>query len=45
MRTAYAKTRYEAKKLYPWYAKIAKIEGGFIAFESKDTYINWKNQK
>ena len=39
------KTRYQAKKAAPWAAKIRKVDGGFIAFESWTDYEVWKNQK
>lgn len=29
----------------PWAAKIVKVEGGFMAFESLTDYRTWKNQK
>ncbi|MCK9597881.1 MAG: hypothetical protein M0R06_02500 [Sphaerochaeta sp.] len=38
-------TLAEAKKLAPWAAKIVRVDGGFLAFESPDDYRVWKNQK
>jgi hypothetical protein len=38
-------TRYRAKKSCPWAAVIAKVNGGFMAFESHYDYEIWKNQK
>lgn len=37
--------RATAKRRAPWAAKIAKVEGGFYAFESVNDYKQWKNQK
>lgn len=34
-----------AKKQAPWAAIIAKVEGGYMAFESVNDYLIWKNQK
>ena len=39
-----AKSRYLAKKWCPWGAVFAKVEGGFIVFESADDYEIWKKQ-
>lgn len=39
------KSRSTAKKACPWAGIIAKVVGGFIAFESEDDYRTWKNQK
>ena len=38
-------SRYQAKKAAPWAAKITRVCGGFMAFESVDDYHTWKNQK
>lgn len=40
-----AKSLQAAKKLAPWAAKVVKVEGGFMAFESIQDYKTWKNQK
>jgi hypothetical protein len=40
-----ANTRYMAKKECPWASVIAKVFGGFMAFESVEEYRTWKNQK
>lgn len=40
-----AKTREMAEKEAPWAAKIVKVEGGYMAFESIRDYETWKNQK
>jgi hypothetical protein len=37
--------RNEAVKAMPWAAKIAKVSGGFMGFESIDDYKTWKGQK
>jgi len=39
------KTRKEAEQEAPWAAKIVKVEGGYLAFESMTDYETWKNQK
>lgn len=39
------KTRYQALKLCPWAASVAKVSGGFFCFESRYDYKVWKNQK
>ena len=38
-------TRKEALKEAPWAAKIIKVVGGYMAFESLQDYETWKNQK
>ena len=38
-------TRRQAAKACPWAAKIAKVDGGYQAFESVADYDIWKNQK
>ena len=38
-------TRYKAKKAAPWAAKIVKVSGGYMAFESTSDYETWKNQR
>lgn len=40
-----SKNRYQAKKECPWATTIAKVNNGFICFESKNDYLIWKNQK
>ena len=39
------KTRKEAVKLAPWAAKIVKVSGGYMAFESIADFETWKKQK
>jgi hypothetical protein len=39
------KTYNGAKRRAPWAAVIARIYGGFIAFESVDDFIRWKSQQ
>lgn len=39
------KTKYLAKKMMPWACVIAKVNGGFLGFESSEEYKNWKQQK
>lgn len=38
-------SRSTAKRRAPWAAIIAKVTGGFIAFESIDDYKTWKGQR
>ena len=44
-RPAQKMTRTMVQKLAPWAAKIIKVDGGYMAFESLDDYKTWKNQK
>ena len=39
------KNRKEAVDGCPWAAKIIKVVGGYMCFESNDDYNVWKNQK
>lgn len=39
------KTRYIAKKQMPWACVIAKVNGGFLGFESATDYLIWRKQK
>jgi len=34
-----------AKRRAPWAAVIARVSGGFMAFESVDDYRTWRGQK
>ena len=47
MRTEFLQvaSRSTAARRAPWAAKIAKVEGGFMAFESRDDYRIWRGQK
>ena len=47
MRTQFVQTesRYQAKKQCPWQSRTAKINGGYMCFESITDYETWKNQK
>ncbi len=38
-------SRYFVQRQCPWAAKIVKIHGGYIAFESIGDWKTWKNQK
>jgi hypothetical protein len=38
-------SRNAAKNAAPWAAKIAKVCGGYMAFESVTDWEIWKNQK
>ena len=35
----------EAVRLAPWAAKFARVEGGYMAFESLGDYQVWRGQK
>ena len=39
------RSRKTAAKRAPWAAKITKVVGGFIAFESYDDWRVWRNQR
>ncbi|HRR41142.1 MAG TPA: hypothetical protein P5244_07920 [Syntrophales bacterium] len=40
-----SKTRKSAMKRAPWAAKVVKVSGGWLAFESITDYTVWKKQK
>ena len=40
-----ATTAAAARRLAPWAAKVAKVSGGYIAFESVSDYETWRNQR
>ena len=39
------KSRKTAIRKAPWAAKIVKVGGGYMAWESIDDYRTWGNQK
>lgn len=39
------KARSTAKRRAPWAAIIAKVDGGYLAFESAADYATWRHQK
>jgi hypothetical protein len=39
------KTLKAARAKAPWAAKIVRVEGGYMAFESISDYATWRNQK
>lgn len=39
------KSRETAKRKAPWAARVAKVFGGYLAFESIADYETWKRQK
>lgn len=39
------KSRAAAKRRAPWAAKIVKVCGGYMAFESVSDYVTWRQQK
>ena len=47
MKTEYinALTAKQARKLAAWAAKVAKVGGGYLAFESVADYQTWRKQK
>jgi hypothetical protein len=40
-----ARTAAAARKLAPWAASVAKVEGGYLAFESLQDFATWKGQR
>jgi hypothetical protein len=38
-------TLKEARAKAPWAAKVVRVEGGYMAFESISDYATWRNQK
>ena len=38
-------SRKTAEKACPWAAKIVKVDGGYMCFESMDDYATWAGQK
>lgn len=38
-------SRNTAKRRCPWAAKIVRVDGGWLAFESVDDWRTWRNQK
>jgi len=40
-----AKTRREAERKAPDAAKIVKVTGGYMAFDTHDDYETWRKQK
>jgi hypothetical protein len=47
MRTKMVETtsRYMAKKAMPWAARVVKVCGGYLGFESESDYQIWRRQK
>ena len=35
----------QARRLAPWAAKVSKVEGGYMAFDSIPEYQTWRKQK
>lgn len=42
--TIYNVTRKQAVAAMPWAAKIVKVEGGYMGFESVNDYNTWSKQ-
>ena len=40
-----AKTAAAARKAAPWAAKVVKVTGGYMAFESLADYETWRRQR
>lgn len=38
-------SRYFVQRQCPWAAKIVKVDGGYMAFESIEEWKTWKRQK
>ncbi len=47
MRTLFIQcaSRNTAKRRAPWACHIAKVCGGFMAFESSEDFATWRGQK
>ena len=47
MRTQFVQvaTRKAALDACPWAAKVVKVEGGYMCFESVTDYETWRRQK
>ena len=45
MKFLQVETRKEAVKAAPGAAKIVKVSGGYMAFDTVSEYETWKNQK
>lgn len=47
MRTEFVecKSRSTAARRCPWAARIARVDGGYMAFESVADYRAWRGQK
>lgn len=39
------KSRNTAKRQCPWAAVIAKVEDGYLCFESRADYVVWRGQR
>ena len=42
--TIYCKQRSVARRLCPWAARIARVEGGYKCFESLEDFRTWSRQ-
>ncbi len=40
-----AKSAKQARLMAPWAAVVAKVEGGYMAFESVADYATWRAQR
>ena len=40
-----AKSARQARKLAPWAAKLLQVQEGYMAFESWQDYVTWRNQR
>lgn len=38
-------SKYAARKLAPWAAVIATVDGGYMAFESREDWLTWRRQR
>jgi hypothetical protein len=41
----YAPDERYARKLCPWAARVIKVEGGYLCFESETDYLIWRHQQ
>lgn len=39
------KQRRTAVRRAPWAARIVKVDGGYMAFESMSDYLTWQSQR
>jgi len=37
--------RYQAVRECPWAAVVAKVEGGYLCFESRADWATWRKQR
>lgn len=45
MHTIYCQDRRTAIRAFPGAARIVKVCGGFVAFDTLDAYLKWRAQR